>query len=430
MNKRDDFKILWRDIILMGGGTVLAQMINILVQPILTRIISPDDLGVYTFIISLATIIIPIASLKLDMLIVSAKDDEYAQYITDLSIIINLLVAIVYFFVIFIGYNATDTNLFNKYGYIIYLVPLLVLTNGLRFLFISYNNRYKKYKLITGIAILRETGRAVIQVFSGLVSGGVLGLVLGYALSPLIGLRLQMKNYISKFKNRKALNLEITKKILNNEGKRQILYLVPAQFLNSFSASLITISITALFEARALGYYSMGVRILDIPILFISSNVSKVCYQKISENVNNNLPVSNIIRQLILVLFVVSFSGFVLLYLIAPIFTEIIFGEGYSIAGTYIRCLCIMYAIRLVATSFAGVYTIFNKQRFELILNIMLIVSAGIAFLLTKIFSGNIIFYLKNISIGYTIIYCLMLLGYIILCNNYDKTLEIDKNKM
>ena len=110
MNDKNSIKTLWRDIFLMGGGTVLAQTINILAQPILTRIVSPDDLGVYTYIISLATIIIPIASLKLDMLIVSTEDDGYAQYITDLSIIINASISIVYFIVILIGYNAYSVN--------------------------------------------------------------------------------------------------------------------------------------------------------------------------------------------------------------------------------------------------------------------------------------------------------------------------------
>lgn len=427
MHDKNSVKTLWRDIFLMGGGTVLAQMINILAQPILTRIVSPDDLGVYTYIISLATIIIPIASLKLDMLIVSTEDDGYAQYITDLSIIINIAISVVYFIVILIGYNMTDLNLFNKYGFIIFWVPLLVLTNGLRFLFISYNNRYKKYKIIAGIAIMREAGRAVIQIGSGVLNGGILGLVLGYAMSPLLGLRRQMRNYISKLRKRQPLNLKITREILSEDGKRQILYLVPAQFLNSLSASLITISITALFEARVLGHYSAGVRILDIPIVFISSNVSKVCYQRISENMNNRLPISKMIRQLIVVLSLISFGGFAILYLIAPTFTEIVFGNGYSIAGTYIRCLCIMYAIRLVATSFSGVYTIFKKQKYELFLNILLIVSAGLAYFLTRVLDNDIIFYLKVVSTGYVVIYGLMLLGYIILCYCYDKKLNSKK---
>ena len=415
---------IWVGILHMGLGTVLAQMINIVVQPILTRIFPTETLVIYTYLISLATMIIPVASLKLDMLIVSEPNEKEAQYITDACIIINILISLIYAIVIIVGYQVSDNNIFNKYGIIIYVVPVLVFTNGLRFLFISYLNRYKEYKTISIIAIIREAIRAVIQVGAGFLSLGVFSLSMGYAVSPLFGLNIQMRNYLKELKERPRINLKKFKEIVLVKGKRQILFLVPAQFINSFSASLVTISITALFSAKILGYYSAGVRILDIPIVFITSNVSKVCYQRISENVANKKPVLRTLMSVIIVLSAVSIMGFGTLYVIAPRLSEIVFGQGYRVAGEYIRCLCVMYAVRLVATSFAGVYTVFKKQNFELILNILLIVSAGVSYVVCSMFNFEVITYLKFMNTGYTIVYLMMLLGYIVMCKNYDKKIR------
>ena len=415
---------IWVGILHMGLGTVLAQMINIVVQPILTRIFPTETLGIYTYLISLATMIIPVASLKLDMLIVSEPNEKEAQYITDACIIINILISLIYAIVIIVGYQVSDNNIFNKYGIIIYVVPVLVFTNGLRFLFISYLNRYKEYKTISIIALIREAIRAVIQVGAGFLSLGVFSLSMGYAVSPLFGLNIQMRNYLKELKERPRINLKKFKEIVLVKGKRQILFLVPAQFINSFSASLVTISITALFSAKILGYYSAGVRILDIPIVFITSNVSKVCYQRISENVANKKPVLRTLMSVIIVLSAVSIMGFGSLYVIAPRLSEIVFGQGYRVAGEYIRCLCVMYAVRLVATSFAGVYTVFKKQNFELILNILLIVSAGVSYVVCSMFNFEVITYLKFMNTGYTIVYLMMLLGYIVMCKNYDKKIR------
>ena len=105
------------------------------------------------------------------------------------------VLSLIYALVIAVGYQITDNNIFNKYGIIIYIVPILVFTNGLRFLFISYLNRYKEYKTISIIAIIREAIRAIIQVGSGFLSLGVFSLSMGYAISPLFGLNIQMKNY-------------------------------------------------------------------------------------------------------------------------------------------------------------------------------------------------------------------------------------------
>lgn len=415
---------IWVGILHMGLGTVLAQMINIVVQPILTRIFPTETLGIYTYLISLATMIIPVASLKLDMLIVSEPNEKEAQYITDACIIINILISLIYAIVIIVGYQVSDNNIFNKYGIIIYVVPVLVFTNGLRFLFISYLNRYKEYKTISIIAIIREAIRAVIQVGAGFLSLGVFSLSMGYAVSPLFGLNIQMRNYLKELKERPRINLKKFKEIVLVKGKRQILFLVPAQFINSFSASLVTISITALFSAKILGYYSAGVRILDIPIVFITSNVSKVCYQRISENVANKKPVLRTLMSVIIVLSAVSIMGFGTLYVIAPRLSEIVFGQGYRVAGEYIRCVCVMYAVRLVATSFAGVYTVFKKQNFELILNILLIVSAGVSYVVCSMFNFEVTTYLKFMNTGYTIVYLMMLLGYIVMCKNYDKKIR------
>lgn len=415
---------IWTGILHMGLGTILAQTINIIAQPILTRIFSAEILGIYTYLISLATMIIPVASLKLDMLIVSEPDDIEAQYITDICIVINFFIFIIYSIIIWFAYTSSNINIFNKYGMIIFVVPVIVFTNGLRFLFISYLNRYKQYKTISIIAILRELIRAVIQVGAGLFSLGVFSLSMGYAVSPLFGLNIQMKNYIEKKRNRPRLTIEKFRKIIREKGKGQILYLVPAQFLNSFSSSLITISITALFTAKVLGYYSAGARILDIPIIFITSNVSKVCYQRISENVAHKKPVLKTLLSVIIVLSIVSILGFGTLYFIAPRISEIIFGNGYQIAGEYIRYLCVMYGVRLVATSFAGIYTVFKKQYFELILNVLLILSAGLSYMVCNMIKAEITMYLKMMNIGYTVVYLLMLFGYIAVCKNYDKNIR------
>ena len=407
----------------MGFGTVIAQMINVLIQPVLTRIVPAEILGIYTFVVSMANIVIPIASLKLEMLVVSEKDDTEAQLITDVCVWINLIISATYFVIILIGYNIPGLSTFNKYGAVVFLAPLLALTNGIRFLFISYNNRYKKYKLITGVAIIREAVRAVIQVISGLLSFGVIGQTMGYALSPVVGLHLQAKEYLAKRKERKKLTFDKAKEIVLKKGKGQILYLVPGQFINSFSNSFLTISITTLFSATVLGHYSAGVRLLEIPILFITSNVNKVCYQRFSENVANRRPLTKTLFSLIAVLSVISFGGFGLLFFIAPRLSELVFGQGYYIAGVYIKHLCLMYAIRLVATSFNGIFTIFGKQKYELGLNIALILVAAIAYGFVSKFGLDIEGYLNIIGFGYATVYAILLVGYCVVCRKFDKSL-------
>lgn len=414
---------IWHGIFYMGLGTVLSQLINILIQPILTRIISPEILGVYTYIISLSTMVIPVASLKLDMLVVSEKDDDKAQYITDFCIeiifIISTLSGVILCMLYFLKIEA-----FCKYGLIIFIVPFIICTNGLRFLFISYLNRYKQYKIISQVSILREFFRSLIQVISPFLGLGVFGQCLGYTVSPLFGLKIQIKDYLKKKKKREKKTFKEKWNLLGETGRYQVLYLVPGQFINSFSASLITISITVLYSAEDLGFYSAGERILAVPIIFITANISKVVYQKVSECIIEHKYILVELKSVFFVLILISCLGFGIIYIIAPKLSAIIFGKSYYIAGEYIRCLCIMHGTRFIATSFAGLYTIFNKQKYDLIINIILIVLAAFSFIVCKILGADILIYLKIIGAGYSIVYISMLYGYIKLCIDYDKNLN------
>lgn len=256
---------LFRNIALMSSATVAAQIINVVIQPILTRIVPAETLGIFTFLVSMANIAIPVASLKLDLLITSEADDNRAQYITDVCIVLTTIISLIFLLVISGGY-LMKANIFSQYGPIIFTVPLMVFTNGVRFLFISYNNRYRQYKIIGLIGILRELTRGGIQILSGLLTLGALGQVSGYVLAPISGLKKQTKEYVLKFTNRQKLDYATFKDIII-KGKKQILYLVPAQFLNSFSSSLVILFISMLYSTEQLGYYSAGVRLLEVPMI-------------------------------------------------------------------------------------------------------------------------------------------------------------------
>ncbi|MBS4462465.1 MULTISPECIES: oligosaccharide flippase family protein [unclassified Facklamia] len=422
--KNNDFNKVIQGILHMGVGTVIAQLINILAQPILTRLFSPEVLGIYTYYISLANVIIPISTLKIDMLIVSEKDETEAQYLTDVSIIINVITSIAYLLIILISILSSKENIFNKYGYFALLVPFLVFSNGLRFIFISYLNRYGNYKAISVVSVFREFSRGVIQVCAGFLNLGVLSLLFGFFIAPFFGLKFQIKNYLLKLKHRKFINFTNFKRIINEKAKGQILFLTPSQFINSFSSVLITISISELFNPKILGFYTSGLRVLEIPIIFITSNISKVLFQKLSENIANGKSIKNVFCFFTFALSILSILGFGLLYILAPSLTTIFFGKNYEGAGEYIRILIFMYGTRFIASSFSGVFTLFNKQNIELMLNLFLILTAFISYLLSTFYSLSVEQYLYLINGGFSIVYILLILLYFYFVNQYEENIS------
>ncbi|MET1179937.1 oligosaccharide flippase family protein [Peribacillus simplex] len=409
----------WSGVISLGIGTVVAQLINIIIQPLLTRMITPEELGVYSFIISMANLIIPVASLKLSMLIVVDGEDDNAELLTDVSILTVLLVTFIYtiFLVImmFVGNNS-----FYEIGALSFLIPLIILTNGVRFTFVNHNNRYMKYSLISKVDILRESLKGFIQVTSGFLGGGVFGQSFGYAVSPALGLKIQAKDYMIRFKQRDKITLKDVLSIYMKH-KKHILYLVPAQFINSFSYALITMSVISLFSAREAGYYSISFMVLGLPLVLISNNVSRVFLQKLGSDYREGKSVWKNYISFIKILGIISILGFSLLAIIAPKVSELIFGVGYEEAGRYITILCFMYALRFIASSLIGGYVVFNKQKMDTVFQTLLVLSGVAIHYLTEIFILNIYEYLGLISITYGIVYLLIIINLGFICKKHSE---------
>ncbi|WP_198162723.1 lipopolysaccharide biosynthesis protein [Halobacillus mangrovi] len=406
-------------IISLGIGTIIAQLINLISQPLLTRLVTPEELGTYNFIISMANLIIPIASLKLIMLIVIDPDDEEAEILTDVSIITaiigSLLCTLFIAILLLIGNNA-----FSAIGYLSFLIPIIIITNALRFIFISHNNRYKKYSLISKMDIFRELIKGVFQVTSGYLGGGAFGLSVGYAASPTLGVKVQASDYINRFKYRKKIAFKTVLSIYKKK-KDHILYMVPAQFINSFSFALLTYSIISLFSAEELGYYSISYMVLGLPLVLISNNVSRVYLQNLKSLDQDGKSLWENYKMIIKVLSLVSIIGFAILALIAPKAAEMLFGEGYYQSGKYITILCFMFALRFIASSIIGGYVFFNKQKFDTLFQIILVLCGLFSHLLTALFSLNIYNYLCLISFTYGIVYLVIIINSGYICKKYDK---------
>src|ERR1035437_4249188 len=74
--------------LVLGSG--IAQVITFLVSPVLTRLYTPADLGLFTFFISIVGLFALIATLRYEIAVIFPKEDKDAVNIVSLSVIIAL----------------------------------------------------------------------------------------------------------------------------------------------------------------------------------------------------------------------------------------------------------------------------------------------------------------------------------------------------
>ena len=80
---------LLRSASVLISGTVVAQLISILLQPVLRRLFTPESFGIYSVYLSLVGMILILCSLRYDDTIVLPKSDKESTNLLALSLIIN-----------------------------------------------------------------------------------------------------------------------------------------------------------------------------------------------------------------------------------------------------------------------------------------------------------------------------------------------------
>jgi len=149
------------------SGSIIAQLLSILLRPILTRLFSPESFGIYSVYLSLVGIIIVFSSLRYDDAIVLPKSDKESTNLLGLSLILNFLINLIFFsLVLLFGRKIISfLNLPSNFPVaILYIIPLGA------FLFSTYQSlnswliRRRKFFSVSLNKLVRRSSEGASQI--------------------------------------------------------------------------------------------------------------------------------------------------------------------------------------------------------------------------------------------------------------------------
>ena len=363
---------------IMIVGSILTQLINVMIQPVLTRLLTTEELGLYNLILSIAITIIPISALKMEILIVTENSEKKALEIMDTAILSSIVIFFTTSIVTFSIY-VIDIETMSEISFFLLFMPIMIFINCLKNIFNSYSNRHNRYMILTKANLYRETTKGFIQLIAAFSSLGVLGQLIGYILGPISGVKLEGLSFFERLKKKEFTPFAKIKQTLK-ENLLHIKLLVPSQLLNSLSFSIVLISINMLYGEKTLGFYSISISLLSLPLMVISTSVGRVFNEKFSKKYYSNESLLSLNFGVIFFLAAISITIFVPLSIYGPKIYSIIFGDIYIQSGEFVKYLSVMYIFRFIGSSMVGSLVILNKQSVELYINSSLV---GIVILLT-----------------------------------------------
>ena len=380
--------------LLMGGA--LAQLVPLLLGPVLARLFTPQAFGVFTTFSTVAATVAVVACGRYEFALPMARDEDEAAVLLALCVRIGLLVLVL---------SVPLAALLNMTGHLPlpWLLPLAVAAAGALQLLILWSNRAQRFRALAISRVLQYGGAALLQVALGVALWGaarqpagaeaawalVIAPVISGVLAALVlvqpapaggwrallparahpGMQQAMRQVAVKFRDFPLLN-------------------TPHAFLGALQDALAVAMLVAFSGHAAAGFWGLGLRYLKAPATLVGSAVSQALYPRLEGA--QPADAQRAVRQIMALLGVVALGLMLVLMVAGPWLFRLVFGAAWQEAGELARALAPYIAVHFVAAPLAVVTMAWKAQRWALLLSIVGQIVFLIALMLGLKFGGLI----------------------------------------
>ena len=373
-----------RNISKVSIGVLIAQTLSILLSPIITRLYSPSEFGVFSLYVSIVLVIEVCACLRYEMTIVLAEDEEKASRLFWLSSLIMSLISILVAIVVLCLFVISRYQIlsFSFWNEIYILMPLSVFAISAVNILTLWCTRKKYFSLLTfiqaGLVIINN----ILSILAGLYISGKGEYLIYSQLSSYVIIALIAGIIVANKDKGLFKNLSIRRfRELFLEYKRMALYNTPASVVNIFSQRLPAYTFPRAYGLTSVGYYDLVYRILKLPSQVVGNAIRNVFFQKASEDYKTYgtfaEPLSNNVKALVRL----SILPFCLIGAFSTWLFPVIFGSEWVDSGWYVIALLPWLATSFIVVPISSAVSItsqdnkfFKLQVYCLIVRIIVIV--------------------------------------------------------
>jgi O-antigen/teichoic acid export membrane protein len=357
---RSDFA---RNTSTLVSGTVLAQLIPILIQPVIRRFYSAELFGAYAVYNSLIGILYVITSLRYEQAIILPKKDEEAVNIFSLAQLINLLLSIVFLILMLVFYKPllAFINISEEYFWFLLAVPLTTFLFNLQQSINLWLIRKKAFLSVSKNKVARRSAEGVFQItfrYLKLTYGLLLGDLIGHLANSIYGLK-------QIFKNGFRIKL-ISRKEIKHLSKAYIdypKYNTFSTFLNACSLLLPTIIINKFYGSENAAYFDLARLLLLTPIALIASSISNVMLQRISEKHREKLFFKKELLSIIGIGILIALGEMIIILPFGEQLFGIAFGTEWTFSGTIAKQLMWPFLLYFISFSFTSLFLALQKVK-------------------------------------------------------------------
>lgn len=370
-----------RNVLTLMSGTTIAQAIPVAVTPILTRIYSPAEFGLFAVYMALISIGAMIATGRLEMAVLIARKDSEALQLAVISFVISGIISLLALVAIAV-WGQQIATLSGQPGLEnwLYIVPFSIFLFSVYKVLLHWLNRKKQYGLMSQNRVIQSGSISALQVAVGLAPKITTGLAIADCLGRAAALLLILRRITATVKL-PEFNRVRQYALIRRYRKFPFLG-SPASLLNVLSLQMPYVIIPAIFTSAIAGMYFLVFRVLMLPIALIGESMMEVFRSRAMEDLKEYGTCRPLFIKTLLSLTVIGLPPALLLILFGQEIFAFVFGEDWREAGFYATILAPMALFRLACAPLGGVLFIREKLKLILLLQSFFFVMVALSLVL------------------------------------------------
>jgi lipopolysaccharide exporter len=404
------------DVLTLVTGTTLAMFITILASPIITRLYGPEAFGLVALFVSIIGIFSSIACFRYECAIMLPQSDKEAANVLGLCMILVAFFSILSVPVLILLQQPLVQFLkAPQLSPFFWLMPIVIFISGTFAALNYWNTRTKNFHRLSIARVTSSssaTGTQLGMGFLGHASGGVLiyANILAQIVSTfMLGIQI-LRDHLCFFKQNISWNEmgEVSRRYSNFPK-----YEIFSTLLNMISWQTPVFFLSYFFSTTIVGYYSLGMMMIQMPMSLIGGAIAQVFFQRASEaRLEGTL--QPLVENITHVLVKIGIFPMMVLLIVGKDLFVVVFGNQWADAGLYVQILSVWASVWFITSPLNFLTAVLQKQSWDLKIYLG-IFSTRIISLIVGGLLGNVVLTLILFSLSGFIVYgylCLKLLEF------------------
>ncbi len=374
-----------KKVTIVAGGTALGHVIGVLVSPILTRLFSPEEFGIFSVFTSLGGMLASFACLAYERAIPIPEEEEDSLALGLVSVFLSLFIGGLLLSVLIILKSIElDIKVINQLGIYAYFLPLFVISLGIYQVFTYLAIRFDRFKDLARTRVWQKMLGATTQIIGGFAGMGIFALILGGMIGQGGGSWHLKKKIIGKGFNKVK---EISHKkvfFVLKRYKNFPLLSAPSVLMNVAANNLVPIFLLSFYGGEVAGFFALGQRVIQTPLSFISQSVTQVYIGELAKRkIIDPKSILTLFDKTTLQLAFIGILPCLVIGVCGGGIFEYVFGQRWHNAGVYMQVLVMKEYIKFIVSPVCQ-FAVLEKQGVSFFWNLLRLIGVIFSFYLAS----------------------------------------------